>query len=63
MMIDVQDGGLARSDKYNVTFGVINITITRRESKPEIIRCFCRPESKQANISDFKKRLCREDMP
>ncbi len=49
-LIDVQDGGLARNDKFDVTVGVIRLVVTDGDAAPSTITGYCRPEIQRSLI-------------
>ncbi len=56
-LVDVQDGGLARNEKYDVTVGVINLLVSRGGAAPEKITGYCSRENKSAILNILKSQI------
>jgi hypothetical protein len=56
-IIDVQDGGMARNERYGVVVGVILIHVANSDSGSDVLRGFCRPEKKYEYLRILQKEI------
>lgn len=61
-LIDVQDGGLARNEKYDVTVGVIHMVVSINDAAPAILRGFCKKEIKRDLIRLLREQIVWEQI-